>query len=330
MPTRRRPSPNDPGPTDRAIAREISYAHSAATRGGRAMIRAMENTTGRLRLIKAAEGYDSEVAQGRDFWDVMVDRYRLTLNVIGGSLDNIPRDGPLVLIANHPYGILDGLMMGHILAQTRGDFRILAHQVFRKAEDLNKVILPVSFDDTKEALVQNISTRKTALSYLAEGGAIGVFPGGTVSTAAKPFGRPMDPKWRGFTARMIAKSNATVVPIYFDGHNSRLFQLMSHLHVTLRMGMLIKEFKARTNSDVRIVVGQPIPRDQLEALAGDGPALMEHLRQATYALSPRPLDAQARGFEFEDKHRGPDKTPAKFRLPGSKKKSGSKTLRERY
>ncbi|MBY4892210.1 lysophospholipid acyltransferase family protein [Rhodobacteraceae bacterium N5(2021)] len=319
---RRRDSENNR--EHRAIAREISYASSAATKGGRAMIRAMENTTGRLRLIRTAAGYDEEVRQGRDFWDVMVERYKLQLNVIGGSLDNIPETGPVVLIANHPYGILDGLMMGHILARTRGDFRILAHQVFRRAEDLNKVILPVSFEETKEALAQNIATRKTALSYLADGGAIGVFPGGTVSTAAKPFGRPMDPKWRSFTARMIAKSEATVVPIYFEGHNSRLFQLMSHLHYTLRMGLLIKEFKARTNSEVKVVIGEPIARADLDALAGDAKALMEFLRKTTYALSPRPLDAQAHGFEFEDRHRGPDEKSAKIKLPGMK------TIRERY
>ena len=125
---------------DRHIARDISYSYSAQTRGGRAMIRTMENLTGRIRLIKRAEGYEREVAEGRDFWQVMVERYGLTLDVIGGSLANIPREGPLVLIANHPYGILDGLMMGHILSQTRPDFRILAHHVFRKAEDLNRII----------------------------------------------------------------------------------------------------------------------------------------------------------------------------------------------
>lgn len=319
MPIRRRPNAKSLAPNQRELTREISYANSAVTKGGRAMIRAMENTTGRLRLIKAAEGYDEEVRQGRDFWDVMVERYKLQLDVIGGSLDNIPKTGPVVLIANHPYGILDGLMLGHILAQTRGDFRILAHQVFRKAEDLNKVILPVSFEETKAALAQNLGTRKTALRYLADGGAIGVFPGGTVSTAAKPFGQPMDPMWRIFTARMIAKSEATVVPIYFDGHNSRLFQLMSHLHYTLRMGLLIKEFKARTNSRVKIVVGEPIPRATIDAHAGDGKELMEFLRQTTYALSPRPLDPQAHGFEFEDKHKGPDEKPLRLKLKAKKK-----------
>ena len=99
----------------RDIAREISYAHSANSRSGRTVVRLLENTTGRLRLIKRAKGYEAEVAQGRDFWDVMLDRYGLSLDVVGGALSNIPRDGPVILIANHPYGILDGLMMGHIM-----------------------------------------------------------------------------------------------------------------------------------------------------------------------------------------------------------------------
>jgi len=288
---------------DKQIAKEISYAHSAQTKGGRAMIRAMENTTGRIRLIRAAQGYEDEVRLGRDFWQVIVERYGLTLDVVGGRLDNIPAEGPVIAIANHPYGILDGLMLGHILSVARGDFRILAHRIFRKAEDLEKVILPISFDQTKEAVALNIQTRKTALRYLSEGGAIGIFPGGTVSTAHKPFGRPMDPYWRGFTARMITKSDATVVPIFFDGHTSRLFQLASHLHNTLRMGLLIKEFRKRVNTPVRVVIGPAIPRAELDRFAGDTRAMMDFLRQSTYELSPTPMNPSEIGFEFEDKHK---------------------------
>jgi putative hemolysin len=285
------------------VAREISYAYSAQTKGGRAVIRAVENATGRLKLIRRAAGYETEVAGGRDFWQVMVERYGLSLDVIGGSLGSIPPSGPLVLVANHPYGILDGLMMGHILSHVRGDFRILAHRIFRKARDLDRVILPISFDDTKEAVALNVETRKTALAYLSEGGAIGVFPGGTVSTAVKPFGQPMDPGWRSFTAKMIAKSDAVVVPVFFEGANSRLFQIASHLHTTLRMALLIKEFRSRVDEPVRVVIGAPIPRERLDAHRGDTKAMMDFLRRETYALSPRPLKSLDYGFEFEARYK---------------------------
>ena len=290
-------------PSQRQIAHDISYSSSAATKGGQVMIRALENATGRISLIKRAEGYEKEVREGRDFWEVMVDRYGLSLDVIGGSFDNIPKDGPLVLVANHPYGILDGMMMGHILSSIRGDFRILANSVFRRAEELNKIILPISFDDTKEAVKQNLEARKEALRYLNDGGAIGVFPGGTVSTAAKPFAQPLDPSWRSFTARMVSKSKATVVPIYFDGHTSRVFQVASHLHNTLRLGLLIKEFKKRVDTPVRVVIGDPIPREEIDARSKDARQMMEFLRESTYKLSPHPFKSFDIGFEFEERYK---------------------------
>ena len=283
--------------------RELSYAHSARSRRGRALIRLMENATGRLSLIKRAAGYQDEVAQGRDFWQVMIDRYGLSLDVIGGSIDTIPRQGPLIVIANHPYGILDGLILGHLLSVTRGDFRILAHKVFRKAQDLDRIILPVDFDSGNAAVAQNIATRRLAFDYLGQGGCIGVFPGGTVSTAARPFARPMDPGWRNFTARMIAKSDATVLPIYFDGQTSRLFQLASHLHSTLRMGLLLKEFRNRVDTPVRIVIGAPIPAHEIACRKKDARELMDFLRKATYELSPTPFTSFDYGFEFEDRQR---------------------------
>ncbi len=289
---------------ERRGAQEISYAHAARTRGGRALIRVLENATGRRRLLRQARGYEDEVAAGRDFWRVMVERYGLSLRLDGGAIANIPREGPLVVVANHPYGILDGLMLGHILSEARGgDFRILAHHVFRKAQDLERVILPISFDETPEAMALNIETRKAALRHLSEGGAIGVFPGGTVSTAIRPFGRAMDPGWRSFTARMIAKSGATVVPVHFEGANSRLFQVASHVHTTLRVALLIKEFRRRTGAPVGVVIGEPIDPAALAERRGDTKAMMDFLRRETYALSPVRLGSYDYGFEFEEKHR---------------------------
>lgn len=290
---------------DRQTARDISYANGAATRSGRALIRVIENATGRLKLIRKARGYDTEVASGRDFWAVICDRYGLTLDVVGGSLANIPTEGPLVVVSNHPYGILDGLMMGRILSARReGDFRVLAHRIFRKSPDLEKVILPISFDATKDAVKLNLETRAEALRYLADGGAIGVFPGGTVSTGARPFDPPMDPGWRTFTAKMISRSDAVVVPVFFEGHNSRLFQLASHIHSTLRLGMLLREFKSRLGTHVRVVIGEPIPMADLARHKHDPKAMMDFLRKATYDLSPKPVESNRLGHEFEAKYKG--------------------------
>ncbi|RED13759.1 lysophospholipid acyltransferase family protein [Pontivivens insulae] len=287
----------------RQVAREITYAHSAQTRAGRAVIRTVENLTGRPRLIRLARDYEQQVAQGHDFWAVMLQRYGLDLDILAGDLADIPRDGPLVVVSNHPFGILDGLVLGHVLRETRQDFRIVAHKVFNKAEEINRIILPISFDPTKEAQRLNMDTRKAAISYLKQGGCIGIFPGGTVSTSTDDDAMPLDPRWRNFTAKMIVKSGATVVPLYFHGANSRRFQRASRLHYTLRMALLISEFKARVGRKVPIALGQPILPDQIRPYANDPTVLMEWLRAQTYSLSPDPIDPYAYGYEFEEQHK---------------------------
>ncbi len=269
-----------------AAPREISYSWSAKSKVGKAVIRSLENLTGRPRLLKMALGYEDEVEAGRDFWEVMQERYGITMEFVGGGLEHIPTEGPLVMVANHPYGILDGMAMGRMLSATRGDFRIIAHVVFRKAEDLKRIILPIDFAETREAMAQNIDTRKKALSYLADGGAIGIFPSGAVSTAAKPFGKPTDSVWKTFTAKMIAKSGAQVVPVFFNGTNSRLFQIASHLNQTLRTALFISEFDSKVEKPLRVTVGKPLPPEEIERRQNDPRALMTYLREQTYALSP--------------------------------------------
>ena len=91
--------------------------------------------------------------------------------------------------------------------------------------------------------------------------------------------------------------------LFRSGHNSRLFQLASHLHVTLRMALLIKEFRSRVDEPVRVVIGQPIPADRIAPHARDTRALMDFLRAQTYALSPNPINHADLGFEFEDRYR---------------------------
>ena len=177
------------------VARDISYATSTDGLIGQLFIRSIENITGRIGLIKRAKDYEKEVANGRNFWEVIVERYNIQLNLFNGSLDDIPKEGPVVIVSNHPVGILDGLLLGYILSKTRKDFKIIANRVFRKAKDLDQVILPISFEENREGNLQNINTRNEAIRFLKAGGIVGIFPGGTVATSAKLFSRPLDPFW---------------------------------------------------------------------------------------------------------------------------------------
>ena len=275
---------------------EISYSHYAATAMARRFIRMIENATGRPRLLRMASGYADDVESGQDFWAVMQHRYRLEFSLSDQTLANIPADGPLICIANHPYGILDGLAMGRLMSMRRPDFKIVAHTVFRRAHDLTDHILPISFDGTAEAQRQNLRTRNEAVAYLKDGGAVAIFPGGTVSTPRRPFGPPIDPQWKTFTARMVSRSEASVVPVFFEGANSRLFQVASHVSQTIRVALLIREFGRRVGTPLGIHIGTPLERGPLDALAPNPAALMDHLRAAVYGLSPEPLDDLGYGW----------------------------------
>lgn len=191
--------------------------------------------------------------------------------------------GPLIVAANHPYGILDGLILGHLLALRRDRFRILVNSVFRRAAILDEVILPIDFSENAGSARANVAARRAAEAHLATGGALGIFPGGTVSTSARPFSRPLDPAWRTFTGRLAMRSGARLVPIHFEGHHSRLFQRASHLHQTQHLGLLIGEFGGRVDRPVRMAIGVPRKAGALDA-AGDARAVSAALRRESYAL----------------------------------------------
>ena len=270
------------------VARDISYATSANGLMGQLFIRSIENITGRFALIKRARDYDVEVAKGRNFWEVMVERYNIKINLIKGSLEDIPKKGPVVIVSNHPFGILDGLLLGYILSTARNDFKIIANRVFRKAKDLDDVVLPISFEENREGNLQNINTRNEAIRFLKRGGIVGIFPGGTVATSARLFSRPLDPFWKRFTSKLILKSGATVVPIFFGGSNSRLFQIASHMSYNLRMALLIREFGRKVDKNVDVAIGKKIGSKYLQRYSKDLDGMMEYLRVQSYLLSNDP------------------------------------------
>ena len=285
------------------VSYDVIYAHSAQSKLGRAIIRCLENATGRSALLSRSPNLRTNMHSIQSFWHSIMEGYGVTIDIMQGELGDIPVDQPFIVVANHPYGILDGLVMGSVLAQSGANFKIIANDIFNKAREISDKILPISFKNTREAISLNLRTRKNALSHLSHGGAIGIFPGGTVSTSSKLFSQPADPAWRSFTAKMIFKSNALVVPIFFDGNTSRIFQLASHIHPTLRAGLLLREFKLRLDKPVRIVIGKPIPRCRMDLFKNDSRKIMDFLRLETYKLSPNKNQTFEYGYEFEHKHR---------------------------
>jgi len=282
---------------------DVSYAHSAQSKLGRAIIRCLENATGRSALLSRSPNLRTNVHSIQNLWHSIMEGYGVTIDIMQGELGDIPVDQPFIVVANHPYGILDGLVMGSVLAQSGANFKIIANDIFNKAREISDKILPISFKNTREAISLNLRTRKNAITHLSHGGAIGIFPGGTVSTSSKLFSQPADPSWRSFTAKMIFKSNALVVPIFFDGNTSRIFQLASHLHPNIRAGLLLREFKLRLDKPVRIVIGKPIPRCRMDLFKNDSRKIMDFLRLETYKLSPNKNQTFEYGYEFEHKHR---------------------------
>ena len=285
------------------VNHDLSYAHSAQSRLGRTIIRCLENATGRSALLSRSPNLRTNMHSIQNLWHSIMEGYGVTIDIMQGELGDIPVDQPFIVVANHPYGILDGLVMGSVLAQSGANFKIIANDIFNKAREISDKILPISFKNTREAISLNLRTRKNAITHLSHGGAIGIFPGGTVSTSSKLFSQPADPAWRSFTAKMIFKSNALVVPIFFDGNTSRIFQLASHLHPNIRAGLLLREFKLRLDKPVRIVIGKPIPRCRMDLFKNDSRKIMDFLRLETYKLSPNKNQTFEYGYEFEHKHR---------------------------
>lgn len=199
--------------------------------------------------------------------------------------------------------MLDGLTMGYLLSEVREDFWSPANDMFPKFDEISGAILPVSFNDTKNALQVNLETSKTALKYLDSGGVIGINLGDTVPKAVTPFNHSKDPRWRNFTAKMVAKLNVVALPIHFDEHTSPLFQFAGHMHATLRMGLLIKESGRRVDASLKISIGDLLCQDKMTPYLHNPRKLMDFLRQKTYLLCAEPLDAFGYDCEFEERHR---------------------------
>jgi putative hemolysin len=233
-------------------------------------------------LLAATDG-------GASFWEAALKATRIQLELDPAQLAAIPREGPLVFIANHPYGVIDGMVMCVIAARVRGDFRILINAALCREPRVMRHMLPIDFSETKDAARGNIQSKHDAQLALNKGIPIIIFPAGGISTSNGVLGPVTDLEWKLFMSKLVHTSKATVVPVYFHGHNSRLFQLVSQFSLTLRLSLIISELGKQIGRRLKVSIGAPIPYEQLAHLDGRH-ALTDYLREATYRLSGEPYD----------------------------------------
>ncbi|MCI4645549.1 MAG: lysophospholipid acyltransferase family protein [Hyphomonadaceae bacterium] len=286
----------------------LSYADYFDHPLKRRLVRAVERLSGQPRIQRLYREY-RESLRHEPFFGAAVKLLDLRVEIDVARHASIPKTGPLVVVANHPFGVLDGLVICHLLSLVRTDFKVLTNAVLDGAPEASDWILPIDFAGTKEAQATNISTRKTSLEKLKNGGCIVVFPAGGVSTAPTLLSRAaVDDTWKPFTAKLITQSGANVVPIYFEGQNSRLFQLASHLSLELRLALIFREVNRRRGKRLPVHIGQVLTPEDL-ANAGKRAELMTFLREATYSMAPPRL----RGRIQRAEQRWQEKTPKLFR-----------------
>ena len=203
----------------------------------------------------------------------------------GADIGSIPTEGPLVFVANHPFGIVDGLALCDMALKARGDFRILIHSLLCQDKDLAPYFLPVDFNLTKEAMKNNIRVKKVAQDCLEQNIPVLIFPSGFVSTADKRgFGNVVDAPWTTFAAKLIRDAQASVVPVYFPGRNRRAFHLASHIAEPLRMALLLSEARNRFGKPLDAVVGDTLAWSTLSQY-DTRQALTDYLYNAVQSLA---------------------------------------------
>ncbi|MEO1327581.1 MAG: lysophospholipid acyltransferase family protein [Pseudomonadota bacterium] len=204
----------------------------------------------------------------------------------GTPIDRVPSTGPLVIIANHPFGVIDGLVLCDLAMRLRGDFRVLINSLLCRDQDLDPYFLPIDFSGTREAAKTNVSSRREAHNALANDIPVLIFPAGGISTARSRFGfgRVQELPWNTFVAKLIQQHRATVLPIYFHGQNSRKFHIASNVSETFRMALLIHEVRNKLGKQIRVTLGEPISYDSVAHIESRH-ALTDHLYHAVMQLA---------------------------------------------
>ena len=262
----------------------LSYASPDDSLGKRLLIGSVEFATGRRRIERLYREVQSSELPDAQLWQLALTKLNVSLQANYERLSAVPAEGPLVFVANHPFGVVDGLILGCLMSHVRSEFVVLVNRLIRLEHRLANRMLPIDFRECAEALETNIQSRREVIERLKRGEALGIFPAGGVATSRGWWGPAEDLEWKRFVAKAIQVSRATVVPVFVSGQNSRLFQLVSQYSLTLRLSLLLHETRNKIGSRVQVRIGDPIPYETLEQFP-DRPGLLDYLRRQTFSLA---------------------------------------------
>ena len=259
----------------------FSFANGEMGPVASGFIRAMEKVTGQPKIKKLYFDYVDDERPSEQFWTDALERLNISYNLHNEATAQIPRTGRLLIVANHPFGVIDGLVLCSMLSKIRDDYRIITHQVLRQAPAVMDKILPIDFAETPAALATNLNTRTEAQKFLKSGGAVIVFPAGGISLAPNFIGPAFDVEWKTFAAKLAQQQDTTVIPFFFHGRNSVLYQMARRMSVTLGYSLMFREICKQMNSEVHVTMRAPIQSDALSALT-TRQEIIEFLRSRTY------------------------------------------------
>jgi putative hemolysin len=210
-----------------------------------------------------------------------------------GSVDSLPPHGPAIVVANHPFGALDGLIAAHILCGLRRDVKIIANQHLARVPELGDLLLPVDPFGGRGARPSNLRSLRQAACWVRGGGLLLVFPAGEVAHLTLRRWRIEEPAWNHHVASLARITRAPVVPMFFYGRNSLLFQWLGMLHPRLRTLLLPRELLNKRRNIVQVRVGRAIACSRLQRL-GDDEAINRYLRLQVMLLGRRYPGARGR------------------------------------
>ncbi len=266
----------------------FTFATAEVSWFGQLFIMIMELLTGKLKLKKLYDEYLSENRPPEYFWDDAVKKLNFSIKTDFKGNSYIPQKGKLIVIANHAFGVADGVSICSVLSKVRQDYKMVTHKVLRQADAVKDKILPIDFNETKEALFTNISTRKEAENVLHNEGVLVLFPSGRIATKKNLnwHTKADDGEWKQWVSKLILKTKSPVLPIFFDGQNSQWYHIANKLGLTFRYSLCMYELKRKIGDNIHMYIGSLISFDQLEKI-GDIKEITRYLRSATYELDPQ-------------------------------------------